>query len=108
VKRLMLLEAAELRDEQPNLRGRAFYEEVGRRVDAQVNPRATVSKVDGAQGSATPSPRNGGGVKRGYKDLTAEAKAICDRQAELVVGPGRAFKTLAEWQQSYADQVFTE
>lgn len=110
VKMLMLAEAADLREDPANkdLKGRPFYEEVAKRVDALLNPRPTSSKVDGGLGSASPSSRSGGGGKRGYKDLSADAKQICDRQAELVVGPGRAYKTLAEWQQSYADQVFAE
>lgn len=41
------------------------------------------------------------GDGRTFADLPADAKAACDRVAQKVVGPNRAFKTAAEWRENY-------
>lgn len=105
---LVLAEAEELRADPMGrmMSGRQLFEEATSRADATLNPQAA-SRVVSGEGSAAGGGGTRGG-KKGYRDLPAEAKQIVERQAELVVGPGRAFKTLAEWQQHYADQYFTE
>lgn len=61
------------------------------------------SKVDaGSRGAG------GGGGGRSYKDLPAEARAVCDRQANTFVGEGKAFKDKAAWQAHYAKTYFDE
>jgi hypothetical protein len=107
---LVLAEAEELRADRANanLLGRAFYDKAAANADAILNPRSTTSKVENGSGSATPHASGSGGAKKSYRDLPSDAKGVCDRQAAMLVGPGRAFKTLAEWQQNYADQFFAE
>jgi len=108
---LVLAEAEELRADRANasLLGRAFYDKAAANADAILNPRSTTSKVENGSSSATPhAGGGGGGTKKSYRDLPSDAKGVCDRQAAMLVGPGRAFKTLAEWQQNYADQFFAE
>ncbi len=102
---LTVAEAEELRADPKNagLKGRAFYEEAAKRADAVLNPRSTTSKVE----TGTPSTSGGGGSKkRSYADLPADAKEVCSQQASKLVGAGRAFKTLPEWQAHYVEQYF--
>lgn len=103
---LMIAEAEELRADPANkgLVGRAFFDRAAENVDAILNPRATHSKVEDGQGSATPPAGKPG--KKGYNDLPQEAKDMCERQAEKLVGKGRAFKDKAEWQAHYAREYF--
>lgn len=79
-----------------DLQGRAFLdkvtEEVGKRFDL-VDPPSP-SKVEGSR----PSGRTGG---RGYNDLPAEAKLVCDRMSSRFVGENKVYKTAADWRKSY-------
>lgn len=61
------------------------------------------SKVGGA-GRGGASSGNG----KAYKDLPADARAVCDRQASTFVGEGKAFKDKAAWQQHYAEIYFAD
>jgi hypothetical protein len=69
-----------VRVENPNLVGRAFLDEVTKRIkkafpDRFENPnKSQPSAVDGGG-----SPRPTGSKKPGYNDLPAEAKAACDK-----------------------------
>lgn len=96
--------ATEMRQEDPEetLQGREFLDEVARRVDEFMGASRATTKVMGA---GRPSS---GGRGRSYDDLPADAKDTVERQANRMVGPGRAFKTKAEWQKYYADLYFKE
>lgn len=104
---LAVAEAKELRQSGDQTIGRAFYDKAAAAADAILNPSARPTKVETGSGTGAPSQRSGG-PKKGYRDLPADAQAVCDRQAEMVVGKNRAFKTAAEWQQHYADLFFAE
>lgn len=94
--------AAELRENDPDqeLKGREFLDEVARKVD-EFFSTPPKNKVEGGRGA----PRASG---KTYADLPADAKAVCERQASKFVGPGKAFKTKAEWQAYYAQMVLEE
>jgi hypothetical protein len=64
------------------------------------------TKVEGSRGGGGGSG-GGGGTSRepSYEGLSAEARAVCDRQAKQMVGPNRAFKTVVDWQKHYAKMV---
>lgn len=63
------------------------------------------SKVEGSRGGGNGNGGGGGSRDPSYEGLSAEARAACDRQAKNVVGPNRAFKTMADWQKHYAKMV---
>lgn len=99
--------ANELRANGDRSQGREFLDKVSAAVDEELNPgtRSRPSKVD------TGGSRDGGrppasSKKRGYADLPKDAKEACDSFSNRLVGANRAYKTLAEWQQSYADTFF--
>lgn len=101
--------AEDLRSDPANagLKGRAFYDRLTEEVEAYTNPQGR--KADRVEGGRAPT--NGGGNGKGgksYAALPAEAKEVCDRQEKKLVGPGRAFKTQAEWRNHYATQYFRE
>ncbi len=87
--------------------GPEFLEKVSAEVDRIFNPssRSNGDRVEGSRGGAG---GGGGGNGRSYSDLPADAKAACDRFAQRLVGEGRAWKTVAEYQKHYAKQYFTE
>lgn len=103
---LMIASAEELRADPKNngLVGKAFYEAAAREADKVLNPqgRAT-SKVESASGRSSVATSAG---RRSFADLPAEAKNVCERQAKKLVGEGRAFKTMADWQKHYVEQYF--
>lgn len=99
--------AQELREQGVKLQGRAFFDKVTEEVNETLGltkKSPTTSKVEGdARGSGA-----GGGSGKSYADLPAEAKQICERQAQRLVGTNRAFKTVAEWRAHYASEYFKE
>lgn len=87
--------------------GAAFYEKVAERVAENLGdkPRQPADKVGGGRNSGGGGDTGGG---KSFKDLPADAKAVCETQATKLVGEGRAFKTKAEWQSHYAEQFFKD
>lgn len=94
--------------EKKGLVGKAFFEELDRRLadDPVINPPAPNKFADGKP-AGSPSTSGASGRKLTYADLPADAKAACDSQAKLLVGPGRAFKTAEEWRANYASTYFS-
>jgi hypothetical protein len=90
--------------ENAGLVGKAFLDKVSEEVEATFGtPRQRSDKVEGG----APGHRGGNGG-RSFGDLPAEAKDACERQAQRLVGEGRAFKTAQEWRNYYAKQYFAE
>jgi hypothetical protein len=75
-------------------------EEIGKMFDRNAERRGNPSKVDGTNNSSGDSGR---GSSRSYADLPPEAKAACEKSADRLVGPNRAYKTRAEWQKRYVE-----
>ena len=105
--------AQELRQAGDRSVGEAFYEKVSEELDATLGVKKEeeddgrpASKVGGSRGGSGGS--GGAGSGKAFKDLPADAKAICARQGANLVGEGKAFKTQAEWQGYYADLYFKE
>lgn len=98
--------AEDLRDDGSELTGREFLEEAMRIYEETYGegeaPKRPVSKVQ-----ATPA-RSGGASSKGYAALPPEAKAACDADAELFVGPNMKYKTIAEWRAQYSKIYFSE
>lgn len=77
---LALLIGQEINATEPNIKGRAFYDEVSKRVKEAVpekfeNPARNSSNVASSSDGRSPSTKK----KKGYSDLPAEAKAACDK-----------------------------
>lgn len=70
--------------------------ELGKMFDPNAGRREGGSKVEGG---GSPSADKGGG--KTFADLPAEAQAACKKSAGRLVGPNRAYKTLADWQAAY-------
>lgn len=91
---------------RPELTGKAFLDEVALEVRNKfpaLSKSAPTSKVD--SGSHGASSASGG---KSYNSLPPDARAACDRMAERLVGPNRAFKTIAEWRAKYVADYFQE
>lgn len=94
--------------------GPAFFSKVSEEVNKffavhQAATRTSGSKVEGAGGGGNGGGSGSdasGGSNHSWNDLPADAKAACERQAQRVVGEGRAFKTLAEWKKHYVQKYF--
>jgi hypothetical protein len=91
----------ELRASRPDLRGKDFLDEIAVQVE-EVFGGKRPSKVEGGRNGA------GSGTGKSYNELPADAKAACDRQVDRLVGPNRAFKTVAEWRKYYVNSYFGE
>lgn len=62
------------------------------------------SKMEGSRGGADAG--GGDGTGKSYADLPSDARTACDKLSSRVVGPGKKFKTEAEWRKSYTTTYF--
>jgi hypothetical protein len=76
-------------------------EEIAKVFDRNAERRGGPSKVDSTNNSSGDGGGKGG--SHTYADLPAEAKAACEKSADRLVGPNRAYKTKAEWQKRYVE-----
>jgi len=93
--------------------GAAFFNRIVSEVNKIFSPQQRgSSKVEGGVGGGTSNGSGSGSDSRdaasgkAYADLPADAKAACDRQANWVVGEGRAFKDVAAWRKHYVTVYF--
>lgn len=108
--RFTLMMAEELRAEGDTTIGPAFLDRAAQRAREELGltgaPRDEgAGKVLGGSGGGNRS--GGGGGAKGYESLPADAKAACDSQAKMVVGPNRKFKDLASWRKEYV-RIYNE
>lgn len=90
------------------LYGRAMLDEAKDRMDTLLEgkPAQKGSKSEPGSGSHGGTGRSGGRSEKSYASLPAEAKAVCDRQAEKLVGPNRLYKDVAQWQKAFAADYY--
>jgi hypothetical protein len=84
----------------PHLRGRAFLDEVSKRVKKEFPDRFENPRRNGAprvEGGGNGAPRKGGGG-RTYNDLPADAKAQCDRYVKQGVLKKEEYVRDYEWE----------
>lgn len=99
---------AEMRAKGDKRTGRVFLD------DALNEALKTLGREPSRQGDSKAAGGNGGGGRgdasgegaKTYADLPAEAKAACDKQAQRLVGPNRAHKTIESWRRSYVQQYY--
>lgn len=105
---LMTAIAQEMREdpEYSDLSGRAFLDAVTDALEAETGV-SKPDKVGGSEHGGEASVRGKKGAKS-YNALPQEAKEACERQGKKLVGPGKTFKTMAEWQSKYAQDYFAE
>lgn len=72
--------------------------EMSKMFDRNAERRGNPSKVDGTNNSS-----GGQGTSRTYADLPEDAKRACEKAAERLVGPNRAWKTVADWRKRYVE-----
>ena len=97
--------AQELREGGETAKGRAFYEMVRAEVEKTFAPAAPpADKVEGGRGSGGA----GGGAKKGYAALPADAKAQCDADGRRFIGPNKKYKTQAEQRAGWAELYFSQ
>jgi hypothetical protein len=80
----------------------AFYLEVARQVNEFFGdkPAARTDKVSGARTTRSTSDPN---RAKTFEDLPDDAKAVCSKQADKLVGPNKVHKDLKSWQSKYAE-----
>lgn len=91
----------DLRDEGDTTQGRPFFdkcleileEREGKKVSNQSVRKSRVEGNDNTQ-------RKSGG--RAFDNLPKEAKEACHDYSETLVGPGKMYKTVKEWEDAYA------
>lgn len=94
--------AEDLRDEGTDLTGREFFDECTRILEKQEARRPNSGKVEGGQ------QRGGGGGGKSFSSLPQEAKEACWEDVEVLVGPGKTYKTKADWEKAYAAIYYAE
>ncbi len=104
--------AQELRDGGEASTGRVFFDKVAAEVEKELGGKGEeeqrTDKVEGNRGGAGDNRQQGGGGKKSYASLPADAKAACDADARKFVGPDKKYKTQAEWRGRYAELYFQE
>lgn len=104
--------AEDLRDEGSELVGKEFLDEALRLYNEQYGeeeeesaPRKA-SKVATASNSRTPANKDAGG--KAFTSLPKEAQNACMEFADTLVGLGKRYATLAEWQKKYTADYHSE
>jgi hypothetical protein len=102
--------AQEMRDDGDTRVGKAFLKEVEKRVEEHFAEAGT-SRTDRVAGGGS----NGGGGSRtgaggrGWGDIpSADRQAATEAFADRLVGPNKAYKTVAEWQKGYAERYWKQ
>ncbi len=91
-----------IKREQPNLVGKAFFDELDVRLTKFYGSgERRPSKTEGGNGSGTQTR-----VGKGFADLPPEAQEACMRMAKRVVGNGKRHKDNSSWQAAYAATYF--
>lgn len=110
--KLVVRIAEDLREEGSDLEGAEFMDECvrlyeeqhGESGDGENKPaRKPASKVEGV-----PSRGRSSGSGNKFADLPKEAKEACWGDADDLVGEGRRYKTLKDWENAYAAIYFSE
>lgn len=91
----------DMRDEGHTGKGRAFLDEALERLEAQeqgnpTEPQRQSAKVESSNGRS--STRSTGT----FASLPPEARRACHDDADILVGDGKKFKTLKDWETEYA------
>lgn len=100
---------AEIREDLPELGGNdahknpAFYDELDRRLAKELGGPADRPGDGKVASSGGAGNAGGGGAGKGYADLPADAKKVCDEDVRNFVGANKPFKTKPEWQKHYAE-----
>jgi len=102
----LALGVAEEIKEAEKLTGRALLDRVSEEVEKTFGGGAP--KIDKVEGGGGGRRAAGSGNGKSFADLPQEAKEICERQSNRLVGEGRAFKNMQEWRQHYTKQYFGE
>lgn len=100
--------AEEIRAANPTLVGPKFFEKLSEEMAPHLDEGQPPAKVSGGRpsGSAGAGGSAGSRRTRTYSDLPSDAKASCDEWNTRLVGPGKSFKTIADWQTHYTEQYF--
>lgn len=99
----------ELKIANPTWFGKKLLDAALVEVEATLNPESKrMDKTESGQGSGGGGSGSGssGASGQSFSDLPADAKAICNKQAERFVGENKVFKTAKDWQAHYAAQYF--
>jgi len=99
--------ANQIRAENPSADDTEFFRLLDEAIDDQmpsVRNKPVTSKVEPNRGGSG----GGGGGSKTYSSLPADAKAVCDRQSRNLVGPGKAFKDIKEWQTHYTKLYYEQ
>jgi hypothetical protein len=94
--------AEDLRDEGVTTQGAAFFKEVEEKFaelygeQEEQEPRRPAAKVEGGNNRS-----NTRGAKT-FANLPQEAKKACHDDVDALVGPGKTYKTVKEWEDDYA------
>lgn len=96
--------AQELREAGESATGRRFFDLVKDEMEKTLGAPAVqaTSKVEGARNGFGSAKGNG----KGYDVLPADAKAACEADTKRFVGPGKRYKSVAEWRTRYAELYF--
>lgn len=101
--------AQELRDEGETAVGEAFFEKVAAEVEATLGEKRAEPRGDKVEGARNGSERDDReSRKKGYSAMPADAKAACDAEVRNFVGPGKKYKTAADWRARYAEIYFEQ
>lgn len=96
--------ATELRQNE-GLMGKALLKRVAEETNKMFDRDPPAGdKVEGDSSTSRKAPS--GGKKKSYEALPADAKAACEMQASMLVGPGKRHKDLASWRAKYAEIYF--
>jgi len=103
--------AAEMREEGNRTMGRAFLDELARRVEAEFAPAGGERDAGNAAGGGAHSGGGSGGGSGGksWADIPEAHRDIATKQfKDRLVGKGKAYETVADWHKGYAAKYWAQ
>lgn len=93
----------DLRDEGDRTEGRPFFDKCLEILEEREGKKSTsnngTQRKSRVEGNDNTQRRSGG---RAFDNLPKEAKEACHDYSETLVGPGKMYKTLKDWEDAYA------
>lgn len=99
--------AAELKQANPSLKGKALLDRVAEEVGKVYPDVLPPNKVESGGNRGSGGGRGGQERGKSFSDLPDEAKAACQSFVGRLVGPNKAYKTVEDWQRQYTADFFS-
>lgn len=98
--------AEDIAEDEPHLKGRAFYDRCDELLAEQSGEKKDEDRSRPVSRTESGSRGTSRSTSSSYSSLPADAKQVCDSDADVFVGENKKFKTLDQWRAYYAKTYY--